>query len=343
MPANPTLSDTHGLLEFGQEVSRNVEAEPGIQLPNTGRAGDIDLGEIVADHVEAGKQDAPPAQFGPDLRGDPAVALAQGLPDAGPAGGEVAPGLAGPGYAGEGIGHWIAVEQQDSLIAVRDFRDELLGHTEPISVIGQGLDDDVEIGIPGLYPKDGETPHAAEGLEDDLQVPGEELRQVPVAPRDQGRRTALGELYGEDLFVCVPQAAWVINDPAAPGLGLFEQVGRVDVLHVEGWVLPHQNHRQGVQRTRLLAAKAVPGRRIVPDPDLAHPRPRAIVPHEQVGQLHVLDTPLPSVCGQHHGEGAVLRDLDGPDGVHDDADFSLHPSIPFAHEDFGAMHAARAR
>ena len=38
-----------------KEYSTDVDVEVGIQFTNAGRAGDVDLGEIVANHVDAGK------------------------------------------------------------------------------------------------------------------------------------------------------------------------------------------------------------------------------------------------------------------------------------------------
>ena len=68
----------------------DVEAELRIQFADAGRAGDVDLGQVVADHVQADEQHAAPLHFRADLGRDPAVALAQRAAFAAAAGGEVA-------------------------------------------------------------------------------------------------------------------------------------------------------------------------------------------------------------------------------------------------------------
>ena len=70
-----------------------------VQLPDAGRRGDVDLGQVVADDVQPREQDALLAQGRADLFADPAVALAEFDALAGAAGGEVAARLAGRRYA----------------------------------------------------------------------------------------------------------------------------------------------------------------------------------------------------------------------------------------------------
>ena len=46
-------------LYLGHEITCDVELESGIQLPDTGRASDVDFGKVVTDHVDARKQAGP--------------------------------------------------------------------------------------------------------------------------------------------------------------------------------------------------------------------------------------------------------------------------------------------
>src|SRR5688572_16060203 len=68
----------------------DVQSELRVQLADTGRTGDVDLGQVVADHVEPDEDHAAPLHFRTDLRRDPAIALGQWLADALAAGGQVA-------------------------------------------------------------------------------------------------------------------------------------------------------------------------------------------------------------------------------------------------------------
>src|SRR5690606_13868346 len=81
-----------------------------IDLADAGWAGHVDLGEVVADHVQADEQQAAPAQLGPYLGGDPAVALAQRPRLAAPTGRQVAPGPASLGHTRQAVGHRLAVD-----------------------------------------------------------------------------------------------------------------------------------------------------------------------------------------------------------------------------------------
>ena len=73
-----------------EQQAGDVEAVLRIEFADAGRAGDVDLGQVVADHVQADEQHAAPLHLRADLGGDPAVALAQRAAFAAAAGGEVA-------------------------------------------------------------------------------------------------------------------------------------------------------------------------------------------------------------------------------------------------------------
>src|SRR5690606_18586707 len=77
-------------LDRVEQLAGDVEPELRIQLAYAGGAGHIDLGEEVADHVQADKAHAPTAHLRPDLGGDPAVTLADRAALAAATGGQVA-------------------------------------------------------------------------------------------------------------------------------------------------------------------------------------------------------------------------------------------------------------
>src|SRR5690606_37816739 len=77
VPRPPPCSCRRPGLDGVEQQPGDVDAELGVQLAHAGRAGDVDLGEVVADDVQADEAHATAAHLRPDLGGDPAVALAQ--------------------------------------------------------------------------------------------------------------------------------------------------------------------------------------------------------------------------------------------------------------------------
>src|SRR5688572_10290570 len=106
-----------------EQHARDVQTELCVQFADARRAGDVHLGEKVADHVQADEDHAPAAHLRADLRGDPTVALAQGTAFAATAGGEVAAELVALRDAREAVIDRLAIHQQDALVALRDLRD----------------------------------------------------------------------------------------------------------------------------------------------------------------------------------------------------------------------------
>jgi hypothetical protein len=48
----------------------------GVDLADAGGTGDVDLGEVVADHIDVGKHDAQPGELGPQSVADLLVTCA---------------------------------------------------------------------------------------------------------------------------------------------------------------------------------------------------------------------------------------------------------------------------
>lgn len=71
----------------------DVGAKGVVDLADAGRAGDVDFGQVLADHVEPYEQQAFLAQGRADLCGDPAIFLGQRPGFATATGGEVATGF----------------------------------------------------------------------------------------------------------------------------------------------------------------------------------------------------------------------------------------------------------
>ena len=101
-------------------------AEP-LDRADAGRRGDVDLGQIAVDHVDADEQKAAPLELRPDRRAD--LALARG--ELGflrrPAAHHVGADVVGRRHAIDRALR-LAVDQDDALVALRHRRQELLDH-----------------------------------------------------------------------------------------------------------------------------------------------------------------------------------------------------------------------
>src|SRR5690606_23280248 len=147
-----------------EQQAGDVDAELRVELADAGRAGDVDLGEPVADDVEAHETHAAPDHFRPDLGGDPPVAFAQRTAFATPAGGKVSAELVALGDACEAIVHRHAVDQQDALVTFGDLRQVALGHGQVAPAVGERLEDHVEVGFAGGRAEDRAATHAVQRL-----------------------------------------------------------------------------------------------------------------------------------------------------------------------------------
>src|SRR3972149_4630872 len=101
-----------GFFFYGIEQTRaDVELVELVEFADAGRAGHVDFGQVVADDVEADKQEPAFAQRWTDLLAYPAVALAERDADAGATGREIGAGFTGGGNTGERVRHRFAVDQ----------------------------------------------------------------------------------------------------------------------------------------------------------------------------------------------------------------------------------------
>ena len=137
-------------------------------LLEAGRARDVDLGEAVADDVEADQQQAARRQRRPDRLGDLAVARRERLGDALAADGEVAADLAALRDARQRVRHRHAVDDEDALVAGRDLGEVALRHHRRRAVAVERLGDAAEVEAVGADAKDAHAAHAVERLEDDV-------------------------------------------------------------------------------------------------------------------------------------------------------------------------------
>jgi len=147
---------------------------------------------------------------------------------------------------------------------------------------------------------------------------------------DQRRRAALRKPRREQLLVGVTQAARFVDHQHAGLFGALEQVGRVNELHIEGWVLAHQNYVEFGQIRDPLGPETVPVPWIIDHFEAAHPGVTAPVAQKQIAHLHIVQGPAACPGREQHREAAVLFHMDGSNRIHDDSqiDWHTHPVRP---------------
>jgi hypothetical protein len=265
---------------------------------------------VIADDVEADEEQALIPDYRAHLGGDPAFALGELDADALGSRGEIAPCVALRRHPGERVGYGLAVDQQYALVAVPNLGEESLRHDVASLVLRHGLEDDVGVGAARGHAKDRRTAHAVQRLDDDGLLDSEEFVEARHLPGDDRRRTALGKPGGVHLLVGVAQALGFVDDEHACLLGAFEEIGRVDVLHVEGGVLAHQHDVELRERARLRVPQVEPVLLVVAHRHRAHASVADAVTHIEILHLHVLERPTPGLGRQKHGQRGVFLDGD---------------------------------
>src|SRR5690606_16245965 len=202
--ARPGLRSSSGFAAVLQRIEqhpRDIQPELAVEFADAGRAGDVDLGEPVADHVQADEAHAAPFHLGTDLGGDPAVALAQGTALAAAAGSQVAAELVALRDPRQAVVHRDAVDQQDALVAVDDLGQVALRHGQMAPALGEGFQNHVEVGVAGAGAEDRAPAHAVQRLEHRVAVLSHERLERGGLAADHGRRAALREFERGQLLV----------------------------------------------------------------------------------------------------------------------------------------------
>src|SRR6478736_602953 len=171
------------------------DVEPALlrDLLEAGRARHVDLGEAVADDVEADEQQSALGELRPDRFGDLAVARRQRLGDALAADGEVAADLAALRDARQRMRHRHAVDDEDALVAGGDLGEIALRHHGRRTVAIERLGDAAEVEAVGADAKDAHAAHAVERLEDDVAMLAVEALDRRLVARHDRRRDVLRE------------------------------------------------------------------------------------------------------------------------------------------------------
>jgi hypothetical protein len=289
-----------------EQHAGDVQPELRVQLADAGRAGDVDLGQPVADHVQSHEQHAAALHLRADLGGDPAVALAERAALADAAGGEVAAELVALRHPRQAVVDRLPVHQQDALVALRDLGKVALGHRQLAAAGGQRLQDHVEVRVAQGAAEDRAPAHAVQRLE----------HRHGAGHHGLGRE--LGEPHGVGLLADVAQRSRLVDHQHAGFLGALQQEGRVDEFHVEGRILAHQDHVQLVRVGLAHLAELEPALRVVAHLDRAQPHAEPAFQYPQVGLGEVLQRVAAPLRLQQHRQRGVLGRLDAVDGVHHD-------------------------
>jgi hypothetical protein len=207
------------------------------------------------------------------------------------------------------------------------------------SVLRQCLEDHRGILVPGIDDENRSSSHAVERLANDFAVFLQKLGHIAHVAGDPGRRAAFRKPRRVHLLVHVAQALRPVQYGDAERFCSLEDVGGVDVLHVEGGVLAHQDHIEILERARDGLPPAEPVRPVIPNGQWREPAERHPVVEPQMGQFGIVNLHAAPLCGEQHGEGRVLGGLDILDGIHDDAesDRSWHSNSPFRQRSAGPL------
>src|ERR1700682_1697674 len=237
---------------------RNVE--PGLlgDFDEPGRAGHVYFGQEVAYDIKPDHEQSFGRKLWADALGNLAITRGEGPRDAQAAGCEIATRLARLRDPGQNMRNRLAVDQDDALVAVGALGDEALRHDRSRAVMGQRLDDHVAVGIVDAHPKNRRASHAVERLQNHILVLIYEAAQHPGIPGDQRLHRELGKTGDGHFFIVIAHRARAIENERAFAFRGFEQIRRVDVFQVEGWVLAHHHRVERRQRANQRLARAMP-------------------------------------------------------------------------------------
>src|SRR3546814_71770 len=135
-------------------------------------AGDIDFSQVIANHIKSNQQQSTPGQTRSDGFGDFNIACRQGLGNTTPARSQIAAGFAGQRNTRQCVRNRLAAYQQNTLVALDDFRNVALSHDGARTVVGERFEDGAQVGLFGTQAENASTPHAVQRLDDDIVVLG---------------------------------------------------------------------------------------------------------------------------------------------------------------------------
>jgi len=181
------------------DIDFDLGARQAVDFLDAGGRGDVDFGQVVADHVDADEDQPALGKRRADGGADFLLAGGQGGHRRLSAGMKVGPRLAVDGDAADRARRF-AVDQDDALVALADCRQVGLGDDRLAVELGEGLQHGREVFVVGLEVEDPGAAVTEQGLEDDVLVLVSERGDFAGIGGDQGRRHERREAGDEELF-----------------------------------------------------------------------------------------------------------------------------------------------
>ena len=188
-------------LQLGRDRVHEAFADTGIEgivdFADAGRAGDVDLGEVIADDIRPTNSRPRSRSCGPTI-----AAISRSRSDSGcatPRRRRPLPRVSPAAESAPAVGDRLAIDHQDALVAILDRRNVALRHDLPAAMLGQHFEDHGQVGVALAMTEDRGASHFVQGFENDVTVLVGKLAENVGASADQGRRCALRELSGEEL------------------------------------------------------------------------------------------------------------------------------------------------
>ena len=128
--------------------------ESGFDFAHAGRAGNVNLGQAIADDVQADEDKAFGFQRGADAAGDFPVAFGQRTRFATTTGSQVAARFTALRDTRQALRHRFAVHNQHAFVAVFDGRQIILRHAVAATQFSQGFGNDTEVRIACFHAED---------------------------------------------------------------------------------------------------------------------------------------------------------------------------------------------
>ena len=299
-----------------------ANAVESVDLLQAGRRGDVDLGHIIADHVDPGEDDSPLLEGRTDGLANLLVAGRKSRRNRDAADVHVRTRLA-LGRDPIERPDRLALDEDDPFVAPADLGNIALDDNRLAVEPGVHFQERLEIFVAGSDVKNAGAAVAVDGLEDDVAVFDPEFVDQARLRSDQGRRHEFAEMGDEKLLGRVADVEGIVDDQGL-GVDVLQEVGGGDVGHVEGRILAHENHvhQRQVEFLHLPQAKVVAF--LAADRQGAREGGETAAPEGQAtGEVMV--ERVATVLGlERQGKGAVGVDVDRLDGIHLDGDGEAH-------------------
>src|ERR1700724_673073 len=184
--------------------SADVDTMLPVKFADARGAGDVDLGDEVADHIQADENHSGGLEFRPDDGTQPPVAVVEGTALGPGPGREIPAVVVGIGHSLQGEGPGLALDEYHAAVSRRhDLRQIALHDGIARAVVRQRLEHDVAVLVALFEHEDRAAAHSVQRFADGLAVLAQELAHVAHVARYQRRGAAFRKPRGVHLFIHV--------------------------------------------------------------------------------------------------------------------------------------------